>query len=94
MLCLMFLDNFCNNTITDGGVAPPTLLLTIVMISSIFNSLRISRNSKDSRRGRDRIVGCAQADSDYQILEIETAQSATTICHRLTQTAPDCHILQ
>ena len=36
-------------TITDGGVAPPTLLLTIVMISLNLKSLRISRNSKDSR---------------------------------------------
>ena len=48
-----------NNTITDGGVAPPTLLQTIVMVSSNLKSLRISRNSKDSREGYDRIVGSA-----------------------------------
>ena len=41
-----------NNAITDGGVAPPTLLLTIVMMSSNLKSLRISRNSKDSREGQ------------------------------------------
>ena len=40
-----------NNAITDGGVAPPTILLTIVMMSSNLKSLRISRNSKDSREG-------------------------------------------
>ena len=38
-----------NNAITDGGVAPPTILLTIVMMSSNLKSLIISRNSKDSR---------------------------------------------
>ena len=36
-----------NNAITDGGVAPPPLLLTIVMMSSNLKSLRISRNFKD-----------------------------------------------
>ena len=40
-----------NNAITDGGVAPPEILLTIVMMSSNFKSLRISRNSKDCREG-------------------------------------------
>ena len=46
-----------NNAITDGGVAPPTILLTIVMMSSNLKSLRISRNSKYSSR----IVGSAQS---------------------------------
>ena len=46
-----------NKTITDGGVAPPTILLTIVMMSSNLKSLRISRNSKYSSR----IVGSAQS---------------------------------
>ena len=50
-----------NNTITDGGVASPPLLLTIVMCSSNSKSLRISRNSKDSREGYDRIVGSARS---------------------------------
>ena len=49
----MHVADFCqfmdNNAITDGGVAPPTLLLTIVMMSSNLKSLIISRNSKDSR---------------------------------------------
>ena len=36
-----------NNAITDGGVAPPPLLLTIVMMSSNLKSIRISRNFKD-----------------------------------------------
>ena len=49
-----------NNAITDGGVAPPPLLLTIVMMSSNLKNLRISRNSKDSKEGYDRIVGSAQ----------------------------------
>ena len=40
-----------NNAITDGGVAPPEILLTIVMMSSNLKSLRISINSKDSREG-------------------------------------------
>ena len=40
-----------NNAITDGGVAPPPLLLTIVMLSSNLKNLRISRNSKDSIDG-------------------------------------------
>ena len=40
-----------NNAITDGGVAPPEILLTIVMMSSNLKSLRISRNSKDCREG-------------------------------------------
>ena len=40
-----------NNAITDGGVAPPEILLTIVMVSSNLKSLRISRNSKDCREG-------------------------------------------
>ena len=40
-----------NKTITDGGVALPTWLLTIVMMSSDLRSLRISRNAKDSREG-------------------------------------------
>ena len=40
-----------NNAITDGGVAPPEILLTIVMMSSNFKSLRISRNSKGCREG-------------------------------------------
>ena len=35
-----------NNAITDGGVAPPTILLTNMM-SSNLKSLRISRNSKE-----------------------------------------------
>ena len=39
------------NAITDGGVAPPEILLTLVMMSSNLKSLRISRNSKDSREG-------------------------------------------
>ena len=39
----LFLDTFeYNKTITDGGVAPPTILLTIVMMSSNIKSLRIS----------------------------------------------------
>ena len=42
---------YINKTITDGGVASPTLLQTIVMVSSNLKSLRISRNSKDSREG-------------------------------------------
>ena len=46
-----------NNAITDGGVAPPTILLTIVMMSSNLKSLRISRNSKYSSR----IVGSVQS---------------------------------
>ena len=40
-----------NKTITDGGVAPPPLLLTIVLMSSNLKNLRISRNSKDSIEG-------------------------------------------
>ena len=39
-----------NNAITDGGVALPKFLLTIVMKFSNFKSLRISRNSKDSKK--------------------------------------------
>ena len=34
-----------NNAITDGGVALPKFLLTIVMKLSNFKSLRLSRNS-------------------------------------------------
>ena len=44
-------DNEDNNAITDGGVAPPPLLLTIVMMSSNLKSLRIFRNFKDSIEG-------------------------------------------
>ena len=51
------LECILNNAITDGGVAPPTILLTIVMMSSNLKSLRISRNSKYSSR----IVGSAQS---------------------------------
>ena len=40
-----------NNAITDGGLAPPPLLLTIVMMSSNLKSLRIFRNFKDSIEG-------------------------------------------
>ena len=40
-----------NNTITDGGVALPPLLLTIVITFSNLRSLSISRNSRDSREG-------------------------------------------
>ena len=40
-----------NNAITDGGVALPKFPLTIVMKFSNFKSLRISRNSKDSKEG-------------------------------------------
>ena len=40
-----------NNAITDGGVAPPPLLLTIVMMSSNLKSPRIFRNFKDSIEG-------------------------------------------
>ena len=42
---------FYNNAITDGGVAPPEILLTLVMMSSNLKSLRISRNSKGCREG-------------------------------------------
>ena len=38
-------DSGDNNAITDGGVALPKFLLTIVMKFSNFRSLRISRNS-------------------------------------------------
>ena len=41
-----------NNAITDGGVALPKFLLTIVMKFSNFKSLRISRNSKDSKKAK------------------------------------------
>ena len=40
-----------NKTITDGGVALPTWLLSIVMMSSDLRRLRISRNAKYSREG-------------------------------------------
>ena len=40
------------NAITDGGVALPKFLLTIVMKLSNFKSLRISRNSKDSKKAK------------------------------------------
>ena len=78
------------NTITDGGVASPPLLLTIVMMSSNSKSLRISQNSKDSGEGQDRIVGSArspfaQADTDYQFEEFKTVGD----CHRLPPTVTD-----
>ena len=93
-----------NNAITDGGVAPPPLLLTIVMMSSNLKNLRISRNSKDSIEGQDRIVGSAQsafAQSAFApaalrpilIINLKKLKLPLTATdgHKLPQTATDCH---
>ena len=91
-----------NNAITDGGVAPPTILLTIVMMSSNLKSLRISRNSKYSSR----IVGSAQSAFAPAALRSSFAPAALRSAYtpaalrliliidlyklKLPQTATDC----
>ena len=90
-----------NNAITDGGVALPKFLLTIVMKLSNFKSLRISRNSKDSKKAK---IGSWRVRS--RPLRIRPSRSRpsrlrrsgrlplnATDCSRLPQTATDCQKL-
>ena len=77
-----------NNAITEGGVAPPSLLVTIVMMSSNLKGPRISRNSEGSRKAKiggpatpSQKLGCKKTMSKTRKKSrrmVEGAQSAFT----------------